>query len=649
MAETRIAPYGSWESPVTAEMMVAGGLRLGQVALDGGDIYWSEGRPEEGGRQVVVRRSPGGTATDLVPPPFNARTRAHEYGGGSYLVADGVLYFSNYDDQRMYRVDPGAEPRPITPEVELRYADAVADRQRGRLICVREDHTVAGREAVNTLVAVKADGDEAGGTVLVEGNDFYSSPRVSLDGSRLAWLTWRHPNMPWDGTELWVGEFADDGSIGPMRRVAGGQDESIFQPEWSPDGTLYYVSDRTGWWNIHRLDRETLETSEAVCPMEAEFGVPQWVFGLSTYAFESAERIICTYVSEGRWRLASLDTVTGELATIETLYTYIREVRARWGEVVFIGGSPLVEEELVSLDLGSGAVTVLKRSGELGVGHEYISVPEPVEFPTEGGVTAHGFFYEPKNPDFVAPDGEKPPLLVMSHGGPTSADIDVLDTEIQFWTSRGIAVLDVNYGGSTGYGTEYRRRLNGQWGVMDVNDCVNGALYLAEQGHVDGDRLMIKGGSAGGYTTLNALTFRDTFRTGASYFGVSDAEALATETHKFESRYLDSMIGPYPEAREVYRARSAIQHTDQLSSPIIFFQGLEDKVVLPNQAEMMVAALKEKGVPVAYIAFEGEQHGFRKAETIIRAIEAELYFYSKILGFDLPTELRAVDIINFSG
>jgi dipeptidyl aminopeptidase/acylaminoacyl peptidase len=512
---------------------------------------------------------------------------------------------------------------------------------------VREDHTVAGREAVNTLVAVKADGDEAGGTVLVEGNDFYSSPRISPDGSQLAWLTWRHPNMPWDGTELWVGDFAPDGSIGSMRWVAGGQDESIFQPEWSPDGMLYYISDRTGWWNLYRLERGTMELIEAVCPTEAEFGVPQWVFGLSTYAFESAERIICAYTRNGRWQLASLDTVTGQLATIETLYTDIREVRARWGEAVFIGASPLVEAEVVSLDLGSGAVTVLKRSGELDVGHEYISTAEPMEFPTEGGLTAHGFFYVPKNPDFAAPDGERPPLLVMSHGGPTSADKDVLDIEIQFWTSRGIAVLDVNYGGSTGYGTEYRRRLNGQWGVMDVDDCANGALYLAEIGRVDGDRLMIKGWSAGGYTTLNALTFRDTFKVGASYFGIGDLEAMMVDTHKFESRYLDSMIGPYPEQRDVYLARSAIQHTDQLSCPIIFFQGLEDKVVPPNQAEMMVAALKEKGLPVAYVAFEGEQHGFRKAETIIRAIEAELYFYSRMLGFDLPTPVEPVEIMNF--
>jgi dipeptidyl aminopeptidase/acylaminoacyl peptidase len=616
------------------------------VGLDGDDIYWSEGRPEEGGRQVVVRRSPDGTTRDMVPPPFNARTRVHEYGGGSFLAADGVLYFSNFADQRLYRLDGDGEPQPITPEAELRYADAILDRPRGRLICVREDHTVEGREAVNTLVAVQANGDDKGGTVLVEGNDFYSSPRISPDGTRLAWLTWHHPNMPWDGTELWVGEFQPDGSIGTAQQVAGGKEESIFQPEWSPDGILHFISDRTSWWNLYRLSDGEVE---ALYPMEAEFGRPQWVFGISTYAFESAGRIICSYTRNGAWELASLDTGTRRLSTIETLYSYIASVRARPAEVIFVGGSPLVEYELASLDLASGAVTVLKRGSELSVDHAYISVAEPIEFPTEGGVTAHALFYEPKNPDFTAPESEKPPLLVMSHGGPTSAVNDVLDLETQFWTSRGIAVLDVNYGGSTGYGTEYRRRLNGQWGVMDVDDCVNGALYLAQMGRVDGDRLIIKGGSAGGYTTLNALTFRDVFKAGASYYGVSDLETLAKDTHKFESRYLDSMVGPYPERQDLYRERSAINYTDRLSCPIIFFQGLEDKVVPPNQAETMVAALKEKGLPVAYIAFEGEQHGFRKAETIIRSTEAELYFYSKMLGFDLPTPVEPVEITNYSG
>jgi len=646
MTATHFTPYGSWKSPITAEMMVSKSISLGQVGLDGDDIYWSEGRPEEGGRQVVVRRSPDGTTRDLVPAPFNPRTRVHEYGGGSFLAADGVLYFSNYADQRLYRVDGEGEPRPITPEVELRYADAVLDRQRDRLICVREDHMVEGREAVNTLVAVQAGGDDKGGTVLVKGNDFYSSPRVSPDGTRLAWLTWRHPNRPWDGTELWVGEFQPDGSIGSPQQIAGGLEESIFQPEWSPDGVLHFISDRTGWWNLYRLNGGEIES---LYPMEAEFGRPQWTFGISTYAFESAGRIICSYTRNGTWELASFDTRTRRLSTIETLYSFITSVRARAGEAIFVGGSPLAEYELVSLDLASGAATVLKVGSELRVDHAYISMAEPVEFPTEGGLTAHALFYEPKNPDFAAPEGEKPPLLVMSHGGPTSAANDVLDLETQFWTSRGIAVLDVNYGGSTGYGTEYRRRLNGQWGVMDVDDCVNGALYLAQMGRVDGDRLIIKGWSAGGYTTLNALTFRDAFKVGASYFGVSDLEAMVKDTHKFESRYLDSMVGPYPERQDLYRERSAIHYTDRLSCPVIFFQGLEDKVVPPSQAETMVAALKEKGQPVAYIAFEGEQHGFRKAENIMRSIEAELYFYSKILGFDLPTPVEPVEIMNFSG
>ena len=641
MSGPKVLPYGSWKSPLTSDLIVAAAIKLGQIALDGEDVFWTEMRPAEGGRYVVVSRSPDGRTADVTPPPFNARTRVHEYGGGAAIVADGTIYFSNWEDQRIYRQDPGDRPWPITPEGSLRYADGVVDRRHGRLVCVREDHTVAG-EPVNTLVGFDLDGGGAA-HVLVSGNDFYASPRISPDGLQLAWLTWNHPNMPWDGTELWVGQLRADGSLGGTERVAGGVDESIFQPEWSPDGVLYFVSDRTGWWNLYRWRDGRVEP---VVEMEAEFGRPQWLFGMSTYAFASAGRIICAYTNQGAWRLASLDIATGGLDLIETPYTEIEYVRAAPGRAVFLAGSPAEPTSVVQLDLATGQLDVLRRASQVAVAPGYLSPPRAIEFPTEDGLTAHAFFYAPRNVDYVAPPGERPPLLVLSHGGPTSARFGTLDPEIQYWTSRGIAVLDVNYGGSTGYGRAYRQRLEGQWGVVDVNDCVNGARYLAGRGEVDGDRLIIRGGSAGGYTTLCALTFRDAFKAGASYYGVSDLEAMTRETHKFESRYLDRLVGPYPERKDLYRERSPVHFTDQLSCPVIFFQGLEDQVVPPNQAESMVEALRTRGLPVAYVPFEGEQHGFRRAENIKRAFDAELYFYSQVFGFELANPVEPVPIEN---
>jgi len=566
----------------------------------------------------------------------------HEYGGGDFLVSEGMVYFSNFADQRLYIQEPDGELNPITPAEDYRYADGVIDRRRRRLICVREDHTGRGQEAINTLVSIDLDAGDAG-EVLVSGNDFYSSPRLSPDSSRLAWLTWNHPNMPWDGTELWVGELEADGSLGRTELVAGSVDESIFQPEWSPDSVLHFISDRTGWWNLYRcVDGRT----EPLREMEAEFGWPQWGFGLSQYAFESAHRVICSYAQKGIWHLASLDTATGFLESIETPYTETWGVRASRGRVVFAAGSPSEPPSVVELNLATGQLEMLHRSSDVVLEEGYLSHPEVIEFPTEHELTAHALYYPPQNPHYFAPPSERPPLIVMSHGGPNSSTWTTLRLEVQYWTSRGIAVLDVNYGGSTGYGRAYRERLKGQWGVVDVDDCANGALYLGKRGEVDGDRLAIRGGSAGGYATLCALTFRDVFNAGASYYGVSDLEALAKETHKFESRYLDSLIGPYPERRDLYQERSPIHFADRLSYPVIFFQGLEDKVVPPSQAELMVEALRSKGVPVAYITFEGEQHGFRRAETIKRALDAELYFYSKIFGFDLAEPVEPVPIEN---
>ena len=626
-------PYGTWRSPVTSDLIVSGTVGLGELAFDGEDIYWIESRPSEGGRNVIVRRTADGRTTDVTPPPFNARTRVHEYGGGAYTVSEGTIYFSNFADQHLYRQTIDSKPEPLTTDAEMYYADGVIDHGRNRIIAVREDHTTGSRDATNTLVAISL--ESGASEVIVSGNDFYSTPRISPGGGRLCWLTWSHPRMPWEGTELWVARLNEDGSLAGQELVAGGESESVFQPEWSPEGVLYFISDRTGWWNLYRWDEGR---AEALTEMRAEFGAPQWAFRMSTYAFESSSRIVCAFNEGGRWQLASLDTKSRALEPVVTPYTEISNVRARAGQVIFCGGSPTEPLAIVHLDLATGGLDVLRRSTEIRIDEDYLSIPQPVEFPTENNLTAHGFFYAPKNRDYAAPDDERPPLLVMSHGGPTSAATMTLKLSIQYWTSRGVAVLDVNYGGSTGYGRAYRERLNGQWGVVDVDDCVNGARYLVERGLADGDRLIIRGGSAGGYTTLAALTFRDEFKAGASYYGISDLEALEQDCHKFESRYNTNLIGPYPERQDLYKERSPIHFTDRLSCPIILFQGLEDKVVPPNQSEMMYDALKAKGIPVAYVPFEGEQHGFRKAENIKRSLDGELYFYSKVFGFEADVE-----------
>jgi dipeptidyl aminopeptidase/acylaminoacyl peptidase len=635
-----IAPYGTWVSPLGASDVAVAGLRLTSVAVDGDDIYWLEGRPVEGGRNVLVKRAADGRIEDVIPREMDVRTRVHEYGGGAYAVADGIIFFSNFKDQRVYRMrsDPLAAdsaPQPLTPEGDWFYAEFAVDRRRQQLICVREDHT-GGGEPVNTIVRIPLTGDPSAGEVIASGYDFYATPRLSPDGSLLAWIAWRHPQMPWDGAELWVAEVTPEGVLTNARHVAGGPTESIYQPGWSPDGALLFVSDADGWWKLYRVVHSVRgHTIDAVVrnpPADAEFGRPQWALGTATWAFADPDRLIASYTRAGRWSLATVHVPTGLLTDIPTHLSPQEWMTATPQHVVLVAGSQERPDAVVRLDLTRFYLEELRLSSDAQLDRAYISTPEPIEFPTDHGRTAHAFYYAPRNKHFVAPRGERPPLIVIGHGGPTAAAKATFDLTIQYWTSRGFAVADVNYGGSSGYGRDYRQRLTGQWGVVDVADVVNVTRYLVTRGKADVRKLIVRGRSAGGYTTLASLTFYPgVFSVGASYYGISDVEILAHDTHKFESRYLDGLIGPYPEMKEVYRSRSPIHFVDRLSCALILFQGLEDKVVPPNQSRMMADAVRAKGLPVEYLTFEGEQHGFRRADTIVRTLEAELAFYQRVL------------------
>jgi dipeptidyl aminopeptidase/acylaminoacyl peptidase len=653
----RVAPHGTWASPLSAADVAAGGLRLSAVVVDRDDIYWLEGRPHEGGRCALMRRTAGGSIEEVTPAGFNVRTRVHEYGGGAYVVHGGVAYFANFADQRVYRVTRGATPVALTPPGAYFYADFEVDVRHRRLICVREDHTKEGQEAVNTIVAVPLDAPEPG-EVLASGDDFYSTPRLSPDGSRLAWLSWRHPLMPWDGTELWVADLDEAGEVVSADRLAGGDFESIYQPGWGQDGALYFASDRTGWWQLYRVAKDPGDPTGWNVPndpnvtnnpnvRDAEFGRPEWVFGTATWRFAGPSHLVVSYTQRGRWRLGLVNLGTGRLAELAPALQPHDWLAATSTHAVVVAGFDSASDALVRVDLANGNIETLREASTLRLDPGHVSLAEAIEFSTDGGLTAHAFYYAPRNKDCRAPDGDVPPLIVITHGGPTAATESTFDLEVQFWTSRGFAVVDVNYGGSSGYGRAYRERLNGQWGIVDVADIINAARFLSENGRVDPDRLIIRGGSAGGYTTLAALTFRpEVFKAGASYYGISDLEVLELDTHKFESRYSHGLIGPYPAAKEIYRARSPIHAVDRLACPLILFQGLEDKVVPPNQSQMMADAVRAKGLPVAYLAFEGEQHGFRKAETIVRCLEAELYFYGKVFGFVPADRVEPVRIDN---
>jgi dipeptidyl aminopeptidase/acylaminoacyl peptidase len=646
------APYGSWQSPITGESVTAAKMQLDSVVLDGADTYWLESRPQEKGRMVIMRQDGQGHTSQVTPEGFNVRNRVHEYGGGAYTVRDGEIYFCNDADQCIYH-QSGSNIRLASPAVKpngkpqtRRYADLLIDPHRRRLICVYEDHQARGLEASNAIVSISLD-DPEDLKVIVAGADFYASPTLSPNGKALAWLSWNHPNMPWDGTVLVVARFHRNGTLSAPKLVAGSLTEAVFQPQWSPANVLYFVSDRTGWGNLYAWkDGE----ARPLCPAAVEFGLPQWVFGQSTYGF-GKDYLVCAYTQGGIWHLARLDLLNGlveiDLSVSPELepYTEVSQLRVKGDQAVFIGASPTQNSALIEMTLPAGQLKVLKAQ-PLTVDRAYISQPQTMAFPTPDGQIAYAFYYPPQNPDYQATPGTLPPLLVKSHGGPTSATSSQLSLKVQYWTSRGFGYVDVNYRGSSGYGRAYQEQLTGQWGVVDVTDCIAAAKYLVAKGLADPQKLAISGGSAGGYTTLCALTFHRVFQAGASHYGIGDLEALLRDTHKFESRYLDKLVAAYPAKADVYKARSPINFPENMACPTIFFQGLEDKVVLPNQAEAMVQALVDRLVPVAYVPFAGEQHGFRQAANMQRALEGEFYFYSRIFGFQPADKIEPVEIKN---
>ncbi|MEO7192255.1 MAG: prolyl oligopeptidase family serine peptidase [Vicinamibacterales bacterium] len=640
-----IAPYGTWKSPISARSVGAGSLRLGAVALDGPDAYWLEGRPAEGGRNVLMKRGADGAIAEVTPPAMNVRTRVHEYGGGAYLIADGQVVFSEFSDQRLYSIKNG-DIRPLTPVGPWRYADGDLHPSGGWMVWVREDHSRVSQEPENTLVRVMLGGGSTAPQVLVAGEDFYAAPRFSADGTRLLWLSWRHPQMPWDGTELWVADVLPGGGTARHRRVAGSDRESVMHPEWSTDGTIYFVSDRSGWWNLYRQRADESSPAEAICPMAADFGRPLWQLGTTTWSFAGTSLVV-SYAMDGRWRLAVLDPASRTLRTLAPDIEPGAMVVANSMWVACVASSPTATDAVVCIDLSTGAVDTVRSAAAETVDVSYLSVPQTIEFPTQQDVTARAFYYPPRHPHCRAADDERPPLIVVSHGGPTGAASAALSLALQFWTTRGFAVVDVDYGGSTGYGRAYRQRLNGRWGEVDVDDCVAAARHLVGLGLADAARLIIRGSSAGGYTALAALAFRpDVFSAAASYFGVSDLESLARDTHKFEARYLDTLVGPYPAAKDRYRARSPIHAVDRLSCPLILLQGAEDPVVPPAQAQTMADAVRAKGLPVALVMFQGEQHGFRQAASTVRSLEAELAFYAAVFDFAPADDLAPLAIDN---
>lgn len=634
-------PFGAWSSPLAARDLVAGARGFSELGVDGETLYFIESRPEEAGRQALMRRLPDGRFEELTTAEFNVRSRVHEYGGGALSVGAGAVWFTQFKDQSLHRLVPGGKPELMSSDGKHRYADCVEDRGRGRLICVLEDHTGNG-EPRNLLVSLSATGP-ATPRVLFKDSDFVAAPALSADGTRLAFLSWKHPNMPWDDVQLQVLDLNTVGGAGRLTTLNPDQHEAVLAPQWGPDGLLYFISDRDDWWNLYRVEQGAVTQ---VTRAKFELGRPAWQLGMGLYGFLPDGRIVALSNDKGREGMVLIDPRTGSVQQVAPELAGTGGLAVSGQRVFLVAGHPDRPGGLFEYDVAAGKLMLLREFQAPMLAPEYVSVGEVVSFPTGGGETAHGFYYPPRNPGFQGPAGTKPPLLVLVHGGPTSHSDSELSLRVQYWTTRGFAVFDLNYRGSTGFGRKYRHSLYPNWGSKDVEDAVLGAKFLADSGRADPGKLLIRGGSAGGFTVLAAHAFHDVFAAGANYFGVSDMEALAQETHKFESRYLDQLVGPYPEAKEKYRALSPIHHVEGFHRPLITFQGLDDHVVPPAQSEAIVNALKRKGVPVAYIAFPGEQHGFRDAKNIVRTYEAELYFYGRVLGFTPADTVEPVEIVN---
>lgn len=646
MSETVIARHGAWASPLSAAALATASAAIGHARAHGGRLFWTESRPGEGGRVALLTFDAGGRATEVTPREFNLRTRVHEYGGIAFVHAGARLLACRDDDQRLYAMADGRPPQPLTPP-GLRYADGAATGDGARAFFVREDHRAAG-EPRNAIVEIDP-ARPSEGRLLFGDSDFVAFPRPSPDGERLAFVSWNHPLMPWDGTRLQVGALSADGGLHGLRPIAGGDTESVLEPCWDANGSLYFLSDRDGWWNLHRWRGGAIEQ---VTRLQAEIGVPLWQFGTSSYVLLGGGRALVRACRDAIDSLALVDLASGVATPLRLPFVAYRSLGALDARTAFAIAS--AEDDLpalIAIDLDTGRHTIVRRPAATPLPPAFVSHGEPIEFPTEAGAegerrTAHAFFFPPRNPGFAAPAGELPPLIVTLHGGPTAHHSNDLHLAKQLFTTRGFAVVDVNYGGSTGFGRAYRERLRGKWGVVDLADTVAAVRFLVGAGRVDPQRIVIRGGSAGGYTVLCALAFTNVFAAGINYFGIADLELLAAGTHKFESHYTDGLIAPLPAGSGVYRARSPIHHLQRMDSALITFQGAEDRAVPPEQSRAIVAAVRVRGRPVAYLEFDGEQHGFRRAENIRRALEAELYFLGRVLGFTAADAVEPVAIDN---
>jgi dipeptidyl aminopeptidase/acylaminoacyl peptidase len=634
-----VAPYGSWDSPLRAEVLSGGRVAMSDLRSVDGRLYWTETIPSAGGISGLFTAAAAESGTRVSPEGVNVRTRVHEYGGAPFVASGGHVYYSNYADQRLYTFGSDGNATALTP-VGYRYADCAATPGTTALICVREDHTDP-KEVRNAIVRIPLPAAGGAGEVLYAASDFVAYPRPSPDGRRLAFIAWNHPNMPWDGTELHVAELAKDG-LATLTTVAGGATESVLEPQWDADGTLYFLSDRGGYWNLYA--RQGAD-SRLVWQRAAEFAGPLWTLGQANYVLMGDGHAVARFSEAGSDRLAVIDLHHSTAHILDLPYVEFSNLtRLDSRHIAALVGSSDSPPAIMRIDVLHGSATTLRSAGATPLPKDSISVAKAIDFPVAAGGVAHAFFYPPRNAGFAAPSGTLPPLLTFVHGGPTAQATAAFAARIQFWTSRGFAVVDVNHRGSSGFGRDFRRQLNGKWGVVDVEDAIAAVRYLGKIGAADPARTALSGGSAGGYTVLNALSSSDVFKAGADYYGISDITALARDTHKFESRYLDSLIGPYPAAKSVYESRSPLNHLDGFEVPLIVLQGADDPVVPPNQSERIVDALRKRGVPVAYLLFPGESHGFRKPENTTRALQAELSFYGQVFGFEPADSLPPLKI-----